>query len=107
MSLYTQPEFFQFREASGSWYYPYHVYPRKTSHPNGIYPIGYILEDYIVIKSNEIPSGNYIYAGAACCRDEYFSLNCNFETFFDRYIMANAGNYWRWQAAGEKFDFIE
>lgn len=74
---------------------------------SGIYPIGYILEDYIVIKSDEISSGNYIYVGDACCHDEYFSLNCNFESFFDRYIMANAGNYWRWQTPGKKFDFIE
>ena len=73
---------------------------------NGIYPIGYVLDDYIVIKSDEISTGCYIYAGDACCRDEYFSLNCDFATFLDRYVMANASNYWRWFMPGKRFDFM-
>ena len=78
-----------------------------VGYKDGIYPIAYILEDYIVIKSDEIPSGKYMYAGSCCCVDEYFSLGCNFETFFDQYIIANACNYWRWQPHSEKFNFSE
>lgn len=73
----------------------------------GIYPIGYILEEYIVINSNDITSGNYIYAGDCFSKDEYYSLDTNFKTFLDRYSVSNACNYWKWINPIEKFEFIE
>ena len=73
----------------------------------GIYPIAYILEDYIVIKSDEIHTGKYMYAGSCCSTDEYYSLNCNFETFLDHYIIANANNYWQWSYSSEYFNFVD
>ena len=81
---------------------------RKTNggYKQGIYPIGYVLGYYIVLKSDEIASGNYVYVGDARYRDEYFSLHCNFETFFERYIKVKAVNYWRWQRPIKKFDFL-
>ena len=78
-----------------------------SSYIKGIYPIAYICEDYIVIKSDEISSGKYIYAGSCYMRDEYYSLDCNFETFFERYVISNACSYWRWQMPGELHSFIE
>ena len=71
----------------------------------GIYPIGYILEDYIVIKGDVIDSGAYIYAGDAYCRDEYYSLDCDFKTFLDRLIISGGNNFWRWVNPGLKYDF--
>ena len=78
----------------------------SVPYKDGIFPIAYVLGDYIVIKSDAIASGKYIYAGSCYCRDEYFSLECNFETFFDRCIITNLCNYWRWLAPVELFDFI-
>ena len=73
----------------------------------GIYPIGYVLEDYIVIKSDEIPSGNYMYVGYAYASDEYFSLHCSFETFFDRFTIISGDNFWTWQECWEEmYDFL-
>jgi hypothetical protein len=60
----------------------------------GIYPIGYILEDYIAIDINT--ENNNIYVGNACSGDEYYSLNCNFTVFMDRLIISNITNYWTW-----------
>ena len=72
----------------------------------GIYPIGFCLDDNIVIKSDEIPTGKYIYACDCYCGDEYFSLDCNFETFLDRYLITNACKYWRWIYPREYFNFL-
>ncbi len=74
---------------------------------DGIIPIGYCLEEYIVINCNEISSGKYMYAGDAYCPDEYYSLDCNFYEFFERHIMSNFNNYWTWVKPDKRYRFIE
>ena len=80
---------------------------KTINYKEGIYPIGFVLDDYVVIKSDEIHSGKYVYVGDCYCRDEYFSLEADFETFLDRYFIANACNYWRWGQSSEKFCFVD
>lgn len=73
----------------------------------GIYPIGYVLEDYIVIKSDEVSTGEYIYVGDSYCCDEYFPLHTDFINFIDRLFITGGSNYWRWQTPTKKYNFIK
>lgn len=63
---------------------------------DGVYCIGFCLDDNIMIKSDEIDTGKYIYVGDAYCSNEYVSLGMNFSEFLNFYIRANFSNYWRW-----------
>lgn len=65
-------------------------------YPEGIYSIGYVNGDTIIINSSEISSERYIYAGPADSVDEFKKLNCNFCTFLDRLVLSNGQDYWNW-----------
>lgn len=73
---------------------------------SGIIPIGYCMEEYIVINCNDICSGKYIYAGDAYCSDEYYSLDCTFNQFLERYIISNLNNYWTWFKSEKRYKFV-
>lgn len=62
----------------------------------GVYPIAYINGDAIIINSDDIICGHYIYAGGHDSVDEFISLYANFETFLDRLISINGRIYWDW-----------
>lgn len=65
-------------------------------HDEGVYVIGCILEDYVMINSKEIESGKYMYVSPNICPDEGRALGCNFETFLKRFTNANFSKYWDW-----------
>ena len=66
------------------------------NYKKNVYPIGCFLDDIVVINGNEINSGKYIYVGDNYSNDEFYSLNCDFLTFFDRLIVTNINNFWQW-----------
>lgn len=82
-------------------------FKKSNNFKEEIYPIGYILEDNIVINSKEIVTGKYLYVGDAFSGDEYYSLECDFKTFFDRLIVSNINNFWRWNYGREYYNFMK
>lgn len=67
-----------------------------NEYSDGVYVIGSILEDYILINSKEIESGKYLYFGSSILPQECISFNHNFEMFLKNFIGANFQNYWSW-----------
>jgi hypothetical protein len=62
----------------------------------GVYAIAYYNGDNIVINSQEVKTGKYLYTGNHDSTDEFIALNTNFETFLDRLISINGRIYWDW-----------
>ncbi len=61
----------------------------------GIYNFAYFFGDRLFIDSSLIDSGNYIfYEGSGFNNGNL--LGCDFITFFERLIICNFHNYWRW-----------
>lgn len=68
---------------------------RVSYYKKGVYPIGCILGDYIVINSDEINSKKYLYVGDQILADEFQCFGYDFTTFLQNYLMLNFHNYWR------------
>ncbi len=69
---------------------------RGMDYKNGVYAIGCILEDYIVINSDEVNSGRYLYYGPAVSSSDFRAFGHNFEIFLDRLLMSQIEKYWDW-----------
>lgn len=68
----------------------------ENDYLKGVYPIGYFLEDEILIKSDEINNDYYIYVGDVYSIDEFYKIEYNFTLFLDRLLSSNINNFWRW-----------
>lgn len=62
----------------------------------GVYAIGNFLEDYIVINSNDISTGSYLYYGPGLSSRDFRPFGHNFEVFLDRLLMSQIQKYWDW-----------
>lgn len=72
----------------------------------GIYIIGYFLEDYIVVNSDEISTGKYLYFGPAIFATDFKPFEHNFEVFLDRLLMSQIQKYWDWFPRNQElYDF--
>ncbi|MBD1381695.1 SMI1/KNR4 family protein [Metabacillus arenae] len=60
------------------------------------YPIGYVLESYLLINNKDIEQKNLNYLFIASTFPEIKPLNLNFELFFDRFIISQGANFWDW-----------
>ncbi|MFD2700802.1 SMI1/KNR4 family protein [Paenibacillus shunpengii] len=61
--------------------------------------VAYILQDYIFINLKEASEGKptYMYVNDCYSPLEYMrSLNCDFQTWLDRFIVCQGNKYWDW-----------
>ncbi|MEK5056887.1 hypothetical protein BK126_18850 [Paenibacillus sp. FSL H7-0326] len=61
--------------------------------------VAYILQDYIFINLKEVSEGRptYMYVNDCYSPIEYMrSLNCDFQTWLDRFIVCQGNKYWNW-----------
>ncbi|TVX85955.1 SMI1/KNR4 family protein [Paenibacillus agilis] len=74
-------------------------------HPTRV-SVAYISDDYIIIDLDDVRSGKseYMYVLESISDyDDARSLYCDFQTWFDRYIMAQGNKYWTWRVEDRKF----
>ena len=72
---------------------------------NGVYSIGMMAYDNIVINSSEVSTGKYIYACSSVQGDNFKPLGTDFITFLDRAISVNFQRYWDWNSSAKIYDF--
>lgn len=60
------------------------------------FPIGYVLENHLLINNNDIEQDNpnYLYLAGTSLKPE--PLNLNFELFLDRFVVSQGSNFWEW-----------
>lgn len=71
----------------------------------GVFIIGNLLEDYILINGTEISSNRYIYVGSSMEYDKFVKLDCNFETFLERLLLCQLQKYWLWNLDLKHYNF--
>lgn len=59
-------------------------------------PIGYVLENHLLISNKDIKQNNPNYLFIAGTSFIPKPLNLNFELFLDRFIISQGANFWEW-----------
>ncbi|GKX31320.1 hypothetical protein SH1V18_38000 [Vallitalea longa] len=78
-----------------------------NNYREGIFTIGVILDDYIIVNSNEIKTQKYLYVGDQYSLNEFMCFEYDFSTFLEYYISLNYQNYWRYSLNPKLYDFAE
>ncbi|TVX93732.1 SMI1/KNR4 family protein [Paenibacillus agilis] len=75
------------------------------NHPSRII-VAYINGDHIFIDLEDVKAGRteymYVYEGGVDF-DDASSLYCDFQTWLDRFVMAQGNKYWTWRVEDRKF----
>ncbi|NMO96645.1 SMI1/KNR4 family protein [Paenibacillus lemnae] len=65
-----------------------------------------VYDDYFIIDTNAVAQGNkeymYLLEGISDF-DDARSLYCDFQTWLDRFVMAQGNKYWTWRVEDRKF----
>ncbi|UHA72060.1 SMI1/KNR4 family protein [Paenibacillus sp. 481] len=75
------------------------------NHPSKII-VAYICGDHIFIDSEDVKNsgGQYMYVSEGGVDfDDARSLYCDFQTWLDRFVMAQGNKYWTWRVEDRKF----
>lgn len=80
-------------------------YQKANDFNKNILPIGYFLDETILLNCAESETEHYLYAGSSIMKDEFISLDMDLRSFLDKLLANNCNCFWLEKPVEKYYNF--